>query len=199
MFKILFSVGVLSIPSVFSYIGAVPGTLLIIGFGALNTYSAFLLGAFRLRHAGIHGMQDMAYVVGGKWYRELVGILFIIGYDLVAGSGYIGVAVGLNTLTNHSTCTVWYVFIAFVFSSALAMFPRLAQIGIAAWFGVITLFVSVFILVVAVAVQDRPALAPSGDFELGFTAFATPTFVTGMTAALTIFISSGGISAFVPM
>lgn len=96
MFKILFSVGVLSIPSVFSFVGAVPGVLLLLGFGAFNTYAAFLLGEFRFRHPGIHvshlschyrvaikshqqGLQDMAFVVGGKWYRELVGILFIIG------------------------------------------------------------------------------------------------------------------------
>jgi amino acid permease len=54
MFKILFSVGILSIPSVFSYVGAVPGALLLIGWGAFNAYSAFLLGAFKLRHPGIH-------------------------------------------------------------------------------------------------------------------------------------------------
>jgi amino acid permease len=54
MFKVLFSVGILSIPSVFAIVGAVPGTLLVIGFGAFNTYAGFLLGAFRLRHAGMH-------------------------------------------------------------------------------------------------------------------------------------------------
>ena len=54
MFKVLFSVGVLSIPSVFSYVGAVPGTMLVIGWGAFNTYAGFLLGAFRLRHPGMH-------------------------------------------------------------------------------------------------------------------------------------------------
>lgn len=58
MFKILFSVGVLSIPSVFSYVGALPGALLLIGWGAFNAYSALLLGAFRLRHPGIHVRVD---------------------------------------------------------------------------------------------------------------------------------------------
>jgi hypothetical protein len=54
MFKVLFSVGVLSIPSVFALVGAVPGALLVVGFGAFNTYAAFLIGAFRLRHPGMH-------------------------------------------------------------------------------------------------------------------------------------------------
>ena len=54
MFKVLFSVGVLSIPGVFAYVGAVPGTLLVIGWGSFNTYAAFLLGSFKLRHSNIH-------------------------------------------------------------------------------------------------------------------------------------------------
>jgi hypothetical protein len=64
---------------------------------------------------------------------------------------------------------------------------------------VITLFISVFILVIAVGVQDRPALAPAGDYELGYYVVATPTFLSGMAAALTIFVSSSGTSAFIPM
>lgn len=94
MFKVLFSVGVLSIPSVFSYVGAVPGTMLVVGWGAFNTYASFLLGAFRLRHPGMHvsflsrqyttllirqGLQDMAYLAGGPIYREIVGILYVVG------------------------------------------------------------------------------------------------------------------------
>lgn len=55
------------------------------------------------------------------------------------------------------------------------------------------------ILVIAVAVQSRPALAPAGPYDLGFQAFASPNFVGGMTAAIIIFVSSSGTSAFVPM
>lgn len=57
MFKVLFSVGVLSIPSVFAYVGAVPSALLVIGWESFNTYAAFLLGSFKLRHPNIHVIQ----------------------------------------------------------------------------------------------------------------------------------------------
>lgn len=70
MFKILFATGVLSIPAVFAFTGVVPGALLIVFWGCYNTYAAFIQASFRNRHPGIHGLQDMAYVVGGKWYRE---------------------------------------------------------------------------------------------------------------------------------
>jgi hypothetical protein len=41
-------------------------------------------------------------------------------------------------------------------------------------------------LVIAVGVQDRPALAPAGEFDLGFYAIGSPTFLTGMSATLIV-------------
>lgn len=47
---------------------------------------------------------------------------------------------------------------------------------------------------------DRPAAAPqTGDFELGYYVIAHPTFIAGMTASATIFVSSSGTSSFVPV
>lgn len=47
---------------------------------------------------------------------------------------------------------------------------------------------------------DRPAAAPqTGDFDLGFHAIGSPTFVAGVTAAATIFCSSAATSAFLPV
>ncbi|WVR08411.1 hypothetical protein IAU60_005466 [Kwoniella sp. DSM 27419] len=200
MFKVLFSVGVLSIPGVFAYVGALPGALLVIGWGLFNTYQAFVLGAFRLRHPGMHGLQDMAYVVGGKWYRELVGILYIIGYALVAGSGFVGTAVAFNALSEHGACTVWFALVAFVLSTVIAAFPKFGQISVVAWIGVTLLYVSVMVLTIAVGVQDRPVLAPEGITDYGYQVVASnTTFLTGMTACVIIFVSSSGTSAFIPI
>lgn len=52
---------------------------------------------------------------------------------------------------------------------------------------------------IAVGVQDRPTLAPEGVTEYGFVAVGNPTFILGVYAALIIFVSSSGTSAFVPM
>jgi hypothetical protein len=42
-----------------------------------------------------------------------------------------------------------------------------------------------------VTTLDRPAAAPqTGDFDLGYSVIAHPTFIAGMTASATIFISS---------
>jgi hypothetical protein len=55
----------------------------------------------------------------------------MIRYVLIAGSGYIGMATAFNALSEHGACTVWFTFISFVLSTALALFPKLSQIGIA--------------------------------------------------------------------
>jgi len=53
---------------------------------------------------------------------------------------------------------------------------------------------------IAVTTLNRPAAAPqTGDFDLGYYAIAHPTFIAGMSASATIFISSSGSSAFLPV
>jgi hypothetical protein len=55
-------------------------------------------------------------------------------------------------------------------------------------------------VVIAVTTLDRPAAAPqTGDFDLGYHVIAYPTFVAGITATATIFVSSAGTSAFLPV
>lgn len=75
------------------------------------------------------------------------------------------------------------------------------QIGWLTWAGFISIFVAVFIVVVAVTTRDRPAAAPAtGDYELGY--YVVPsgvTFAAGVVASTTIFVSSAGTSAFLPV
>jgi hypothetical protein len=53
---------------------------------------------------------------------------------------------------------------------------------------------------VGVTTTDRPAAAPqTGDYDLGYHVIAYPTFVAGMSASATIFVSSAGTSAFLPV
>ena len=75
-----------------------------------------------------------------------------------------------------------------------------ANIGWLGWAGFISIYAAVFILTVAVTQVDRPAAAPAtGPIDLGYHAFNTPTFIGGMVACTTIFVSSAGTSAFIPV
>ncbi|CAO2649817.1 Nn.00g011090.m01.CDS01 [Neocucurbitaria sp. VM-36] len=198
--KIIFATGVLSIPTAMYGLGAVGGSLSVIGWGALNTYFAIVQGNFRNRHAHCHSIADMAHVVGGPILREICGGLFIIAYVLCSGSGIVGLSVGFNALSEHAACTVWWAFVAFVLVVACASVRKFEKIGWLSWAGFISVYVAVFIVVVGVTTRDRPAAAPqTGDYEFGYHAIAYPTFMVGMTATCTIFVSSAGTSAFLPV
>jgi hypothetical protein len=82
-------------------------------------------------------------------------------------------------------------------AASVRTFGRLSWVT---WAGFISIYVAVFIVVVGVTTLDRPAAAPpTGDYELGYHAVASPTFQAGITSTLTIFISSAGTSAFIPV
>lgn len=131
--KVIFATGVLSIPSAMVSLGAVGGAICLIGWGAINTYTATTLGKFRNSHPGCHTVADMAYHVGGAWFRELVGALYLIAYTLCAGTGILGTSIGINALSSHAACTVWWSFIATVAIALMASFPKFHQIGWLTW------------------------------------------------------------------
>ncbi|KAE9380759.1 putative N amino acid transport system protein [Stipitochalara longipes BDJ] len=198
--KVIFATGVLSIPTAMYSLGALGGALSVIGWGLLNTYLGIVQGNFRNSHPGCHSIADMAEVLGGTVLKELVGALFLVAYVLCAGSGILGVSVGLNALSTHAACTVWWSFIATVVVTAAASVRKFHQIGWLTWAGFISIFIAVFIVVIAVTTLDRPAAAPqTGDYELGYFVIAHPTFIAGITASATIFVSSAGTSAFLPV
>ncbi|KAF2644565.1 hypothetical protein P280DRAFT_418589 [Massarina eburnea CBS 473.64] len=198
--KVIFATGVLSIPTAMYGLGAVGGALSVLGWGSLNTYFAIVQGNFRNRHAHCHSIADMANVVGGPVLREVIGALFIIAYVLCTGSGIIGLATGLNALSDHAACTVWWAFLATVVIVGCASVRKFEKIGWLTWAGFISIYIAVFIVVIGVTTRDRPAAAPqTGDFDLGYHAIAYPTFIVGMTATCTIFVSSAGTSAFLPV
>jgi hypothetical protein len=198
--KIIFATGVLSIPSAMYELGAVGGALSVVGWGALNTYLAVVQGDFRNNHAGVHTIVDMAEIVGGAWLKELTGALYLIAYAICGGSGIIGVSVGLNALSHHAACTVWWSLLATVVIAAFASVRKFHEIGALTWVGFFSIFVAVFIVVVGVTTTSRPAAAPqTGDFDLGYRVVAYPSFIAGMSASATIFVSSAGTSAMIPV
>ncbi|EXJ93466.1 hypothetical protein A1O1_01858 [Capronia coronata CBS 617.96] len=198
--KIIFATGVLSIPSAMYSLGAVGGAILIVVVGALNTYTAMIQGDFRNSHPECHTLADMGYVVGGFWFREAIGFLYIAAYVLCTGSGIVGLSVAFNALSDHAACTVWWAFLSFAIITACASVRTFEKIGWLTWAGFVSIFAAVFIVVIGVTTRDRPAAAPqTGPYDLGYHAIGMATFAEGMTATATIFVSSAGTSAFLPV
>ncbi|KAG2414455.1 hypothetical protein HFD88_003646 [Aspergillus terreus] len=198
--KMLFATGILSIPSVMYDLGAFPGAVNLVGWSVINAYGALILGDFRNRHPQCHSVADMAQVVGGPIFKEIVGFMFIVTYVITAASGVIGVSAAFNALSLHAMCTVYWSIVSTAIIAVFASVRKFSHIGWLTWVGFVSVFAAVFIIVIGVTVRDRPAAAPqTGAFDLGYRVIGKPTFAAGITAAATIFVSSSATSAFLPV
>lgn len=128
--KVIFAVGVLTIPTALYDLGAVGGTLSVFGWGLLNTWAAVIQGDFRNNHRGCHSIADMANEVGGPICREITGALFIVAYVLLTGSGILGVSIAFNVFSGHAVCTNWFSFVAMILVVAAASFRKMSQVSL---------------------------------------------------------------------
>lgn len=198
--KILFATGVLSIPAAMYEIGAVGGALILLGFGMLNCYVGTIQGDFRNKHPSCHSVADMIGFIAGPAVKELFGGLYIVAWVLCCGAGIQGTSVAFNALSENAVCTVWFSFISMIVVAMSASVRTFQNLGWVGWAGFISIYAAVFIVVVAVTQRDRPAAAPrEGPFEFGYHAIGATTFHGGMVSTTTIFVSSAGTSAFVPV
>ncbi|RXG44789.1 hypothetical protein VDGE_30450 [Verticillium dahliae] len=175
-----FATGVLAMPATFSVLGYVPGLLVLLGFGALTTYYAYIMYVFGMRYAGIHNIADAAGIVGGPVLREVAGALFIVAWTLASGAGFVGLAQGFKALSSRN------------------VYPGKAHIF--TWIGFASLFTAVFIIVIGVTQVDRPAAAPQeGPFDIGVVTIGAPAVAPGLTAAVNIFAAFSSTPTFMPV
>lgn len=78
MMKTQIGLGVLSIPSVFDTVGLIPGVILLLVIGTITTWSAYMIGVFKLRHRQVYGIDDAGGLVFGRVGREVFGISFTL-------------------------------------------------------------------------------------------------------------------------
>lgn len=136
----------------------------------------------------------------GRVGRELVGAQIVIAQILISAGGIVSTSTALNALSNHGSCTVVFALVSAIMITLCSSIRTFSRLGWLTWFGFFTFFAAIFIFTVAVARQERPAAAPpSGDFDLGFTAIAYPTFVVGMVSTANLFICTSGSSMFLPV
>ncbi|KAJ4293365.1 hypothetical protein N0V90_008647 [Kalmusia sp. IMI 367209] len=186
LMKLCFATGVLAIPSALHVVGYAPGVVLIICWGAMTTYYAYIMYQFRSRYRGVHNIADAAAVMGGPIAREIAGGLFLLTWVLATGSGFIGLAQGLKILANGKVCGVIWTLIAALCTAMCASIRTLGNLAILTWIGFASIFTAVFIVV--------PAPSSWTSYPS-----AIPTFVAGLTAAINLFAGFGSTPTFMPV
>ncbi|KAK0390162.1 hypothetical protein NLU13_3735 [Sarocladium strictum] len=198
--KINFAMSILAIPEALSTLGSVGGSIALVAFTTLNTYTGLILGDYHNRHPECHMLADMMGRLWGRVGREIVGVQIIIAQVLISAGGIVTTAVGLNALSNHGACTVVWALVAAILITGCSSIRTFSKLGWLTWFGMITFTIGIFIFTVAVTQQGRPPAAPqTGDFDLGWTPIVFPGFIIGMVSACNIFICTSGSSMFLPV
>lgn len=73
MMKCQIGLGVLSIPATFDALGLIPGVICLVAVGLITTWSAWIVGVFKLRHRHVYAIDDAGGMMFGRFGQEFFG------------------------------------------------------------------------------------------------------------------------------
>ncbi|KAJ4992148.1 amino acid transporter [Stagonosporopsis vannaccii] len=175
-------IGILSLPVALRTLGLVPGVICIVGLGIVVTYTAYVLLQFQRRYPAVLNCVDCFRIIGGTPLAIVVGTAFVLNLILTCSSAVITMSIALNSISEHSICTVAFIAIPAVVSWVLLPCT-------------ISIFTAVLIVMIALGASE-PARAPPGwDRELVL--WGSPSFAEGFTSVLNIAFAYAGNQAFI--
>lgn len=115
------SLGILSLPSVLSKVGLIPGIILIFGMGLFATYSGYVMYQFKLEYPWVRSMADAGEVMFKPWGdkakqvgRELGGAAQTIFLVFSMASHILTWTICFDILTDHTVCNVVWGIVALI-------------------------------------------------------------------------------------
>ena len=78
MMKTQIGLGVLSIPAVFNSLGMIPGIICLLAIAIITTWSDYMVGAFKLRHPEVYGIDDVGQLLFGRIGKEVMGVAYVL-------------------------------------------------------------------------------------------------------------------------
>jgi len=215
LFSEYICLAIMSFPYSYSVLGLVPGLILTVVVAALVLYTSLVVWKFTLRHPEVRDVCDIGQMLfwGKTWAWYATAVMFILNNTFIQGLHVLVSTKYLNTITNHSQCTVVFAVIAAIiswFCSLPRTFSALAKLAtVSAFFT----FISVFLAALFAGIEAHPNgynpdpnyVNPVTGIHGGkpiVTAIPLPstTFVAGMNAFLNIsytFIGQIALPSFI--
>lgn len=136
------SLGILSLPAAVAGLGLVPSLIVIIGLGALASYTGMLISQFKQRHPHISSMADAGEVLMGRFGRELLGTAQLLFLIFIMASHILTFTVAFNVITKHGTCTMVFGVVGMIISCFLSLPRTLAKVS---WLSLVCEYVIIFV------------------------------------------------------
>lgn len=106
---------------------------MILGLGALTTYTGYVLGQFKIRYPHIHNMSDAAEILFGAWGREIATAAQILFFIFLMGAHILTFSIMMNTLTDHGACTIIFCLVGAIICFVLTLSRRLQEVSYLGW------------------------------------------------------------------
>ncbi|KAF2998240.1 hypothetical protein E8E13_005880 [Curvularia kusanoi] len=185
-------IGMLSLPSALNVLGFFPGILCLLVFGALSLYTAYNLIQYWRKYPYMLNIVDYGRVLGGPWVELIFATGFLINMALISASALVTLTIGLNTVSEHATCTVAFTVVSAVAMWALCVPRSMRFVSWASWPCTASIIITVLLVMITLGVQGpRDINAP-----LNLKAIGNPSFTQATSAILNIAFAFAGNQAF---
>ncbi|RVX74230.1 hypothetical protein B0A52_02062 [Exophiala mesophila] len=203
LFSEYICLAIMSFPYSYSILGLVPGIILTVVQAAFVLYTSLIVWEFCLRHPEVRDVCDIGQMLFWNsqiaWY--FTAVMFLLNNTFIQGLHVLVISRYLNTMTNHSVCTVGFAAIGAVISWVCSMprtFNTLSKLAAAS---AVFTFISVILAAAFAGAEGKHGTAgysPDPNFinEAGQNIGGEPlvlvvpmagtTFVSGMNAFLNI-------------
>ncbi|KIN00551.1 hypothetical protein OIDMADRAFT_124358 [Oidiodendron maius Zn] len=154
------SLGILSLPSVLSKVGLIPGIILIFGMGLFATYSGYVIYQFKLEYPWVRSMADAGEVMFKPWGdkakqvgRELGGAAQTIFLVFSMASHILTWTICFDILTDHTVCNVVWGIVALIVFWVFDLPRTLRNMSYFSIASFLSIFIAVMVTMVALGVK----------------------------------------------
>jgi amino acid transporter len=117
------SLGVLALPAAIGNLGLVPALCILLGLGAVATYTGYVIGQLKWKYPHISSAADAGQLIMGRFGRELLFWSNMMYLVFIMASHLLTFTVAMNTITKHATCSIVFGVVGLIVSFLLAI-PR---------------------------------------------------------------------------
>ena len=196
LFSEYICLAIMSFPYSYSVLGLVPGLILTVVQAGFVLYTSLVVWEFCLKHPEVRDVCDIGQMLFFNspiaWY--LTAIMFVLNNTFIQGLHVLTIARYLNTMSNHSICTVGFSAIGAVVAFLCSLPRTFSALSKLATVSAFFTFISVLLAAIFAGIEDHPAgYTPTVTFTAGVQSGGAP-LVYAVPVAGTTFVS--GLSAF---
>jgi amino acid transporter len=160
--------------------------------GMLSLYTAYNLIQYWRKYPYMLNIVDYGRVLGGPWVEGIFAVGFLINMALISASALVTLTIGLNTVSEHATCTVVFTIISAIAMWAMCVPHSMRFVSWASWPCTVSIIATVLIVMITLGVQGPR----NPDAPLNLKAIGNPTFTQAVSAFLNIAFAYTGNQAF---